>query len=391
MSEMKKIDNNALIPKLRLDWIAAYLGLQDWREVEDSKHPKARVFQKDVGQGEEPLLVTLPRKSGTMDEERRIVDVLSTLSALQERSITTIAQEIATLHSDVMTWRIPNADADHTIPLNIAADMIAGLCDLLRYGASAESEPRPYFSRVTDIGTRYMKQCRLKPTRPGSFIFEVESPLEEAIPSATEPNGEAGLFALEDIAENKEADDKTFHRRVMERIAQGLQDVQTATVSGVPEQLTEKYEHGFNANLCETLREMLKSVGERGLEFSMHWSPTAEPASVTQTFIRFDPKAIEYLEKAAIELRAVSRAIPVVISGKIIRLGVGSTTRTITIQSNKGIIRVTLNVADYRMACDAHKDGQRIQVTGILQKGKKFQTLTSASDFIVLPPVGTRG
>ena len=183
MNDNTVTSDEKVLPELRVTWIADYLKAEGWSELAAPNHPKLRVFE-EAFKGQEPLLVTLPQTPGTVDEKRRITDALTTLATEKDKTVAAIAQDILALHSDVLVWRIPNADPDHTIPVNLAADMMIGLRDLLRFGASAENDPRPYFSRVTEVGTQYMEQCRLKPTRPGSFVFEVESPLENAVPTA---------------------------------------------------------------------------------------------------------------------------------------------------------------------------------------------------------------
>jgi hypothetical protein len=377
---------------LRLQWVAAYLNAEGWREVSAPAHPKLRVFEGIPDDAGQPLLVTLPKIEGAVDEARRVSDALTTLASVKERPVEEIAQDIAALYCDVMTWRIPNVNPDHTISVELAATMMNSFRDLLRYGASAEAEPRPFYAKVTGVGTRYVEQCRLKPTRPGSFIFEVESPLEDDTTPAPTEAGNHDLFS-EDSAANHdhEQDGVTFHRRVMARIAQGLQDVVAATTTGNTDVLVENYSRGFNANLCETLKVMIQSVGEGGVEFSVRWSPIVAPPSIPQTPIRFESTSIAYLERATIALREVSRVSRTTITGQIARLGVGEQTRTITVNSQRGSVRVALNPTDYRNACDAHRDGRRVQISGILTKRGRFLILTNTSDFMVFPPVGTRG
>ena len=179
-------------------------------------------------------------------------------------------------------------------------------------------------------------------------------------------------------------DEKPFHRRVVERIAQGLQDVQAATASGTPTELTQKYEQGFNANLCETLLRMLETVGDRGLEFSVRWSPIAKPPSASQKTVHFQPEAIDYLQMAVKELRSVQRTNRVTITGLIARLGTANLTQTIVINYGRQPVRVSLGRADYRAACDAHRDGERVRMSGVLEKRGRTRTLTGVSDFQVL-------
>lgn len=46
-------------------------------------------------------------------------------------------------------------------------------------------------------------------------------------------------------------------------------------------------------------------------------------------------------------------------------------------------VRLSLDPADYRKACDAHKDGRPVSVKGTLEKIGKFWTLMASHDFKV--------
>ncbi len=51
-------------------------------------------------------------------------------------------------------------------------------------------------------------------------------------------------------------------------------------------------------------------------------------------------------------------------------------------------IRAALSADDYKLACDAHKDNRRVQITGIPEKLGKSWDLTSPKHFRVLPTNG---
>lgn len=53
---------------------------------------------------------------------------------------------------------------------------------------------------------------------------------------------------------------------------------------------------------------------------------------------------------------------------------------------NQGVertLRVVLNPAEYRTACDAHRDGRKVAVTGRLEKDAKFWVLMAPKNFAV--------
>lgn len=59
---------------------------------------------------------------------------------------------------------------------------------------------------------------------------------------------------------------------------------------------------------------------------------------------------------------------------------------TIEGTDQKGVertLRVTLSPEEYRHACDAHRDGKKVSITGRLEKEAKFWVLMAPKDFKV--------
>ena len=48
------------------------------------------------------------------------------------------------------------------------------------------------------------------------------------------------------------------------------------------------------------------------------------------------------------------------------------------------LIRVFLSQEDYRVACDAHRDGKLISIRGKPEKPGKYLILTSSADFKIV-------
>jgi hypothetical protein len=166
----------------------------------------------------------------------------------------------------------------------------------------------------------------------------------------------------------------------------------------LPTYLVAGFKTGMNANMCEKLAEAYEVLEGRDLHFSLSWSPEIKAISFPEGIscsLRID--TYEYLKEAAKELQRVDRPIETVISGHIIMLrseeGISgnqqSFERMITmlweVEKNVEVkIRVPLSTTEYRLACDAHKDGRKISIKGFPIKEGKYWHLEKPSNFVVL-------
>jgi len=385
-------EDDPLIRSLRIPDVTSYLRRAGWNPTE-SRYSGLLAFQSQIQGAPGPVLVALNRDPSYPDTYRRIADVVNTLSQVEERPPDEIARAIAAVDADVMLWRLPeDQTAGASVSLDLAVHWVQRLRDVVAYAACAEQDPRPYFVKATGIGTQHVRHCRFGHTVPGSFAFRVESPLPPYT-ARVQP-------VLDPILETA-----PFPRRVVERITRGLLIVRDAVLSGDPEPLVRGYRLGLNANLCETLREMLEATGDSGLACDVRWSRSWQPSPELSepTPIRLEYRAAQFLDAGSRGLRQPERAQARPIRGRVVQLRaegeleseefepdqVSEEGPTITVLASTDDlrtlrVRVSLPVAEYRQACDAHRDGREVEVSGRLEKLGKFWTLSGARDFRVL-------
>ncbi len=283
-----------------------YIRKAGWTKLEHP-NPSLLVYQYERNDDyNNQIKLVLPNGNDYRDAVAKIHSVAKLIAALEQVSVSDIVQKIKNRSLDIFPQRIYSSARLTSLPLELAPLVISRLRDLVYYAACAEEDNQPYFAKGRKIGKEYTHKCRFGHTFQGSFGLTIEMPL----PPST-------LTLLPDIEASP------LERRVMERIVRGLQ----FAVKGVRESdigiMTSNYEQGFNANLCEVMKELTEDLDDFNLEYSMLWSPEFNASADVSSFsnIIIEPSVFRpYFEAAAKSLRAVTESHETKIIGKIIQL-----------------------------------------------------------------------
>jgi hypothetical protein len=362
-----------------------YLRKTGWQRI---AHPNERlvVFSHGGEIASSPLKMVLASSDDFDDSQELIKNGLDLLAEINGVDVQQVIRAVHALDRDVLTVRFVGPQAASAgLRLDTATTFVLQLRDLLAYAACVEELPRPYFPRATAIGRKYTENCYFGHTFSGSFGFTIES-----------PTGTAPFAAPEDTP-------PPFERRVMTRVLRGIGDLREAIRSGEPELLAQRFETGFNANLCEVLEETLKQADDAEIEYSVLWSPEWPIAAEIKELgtVRLRASAASILGAAARQMRRLEESRTREISGKVVALQSDASASddergedleqvaTILWEEQRGRklrVRVALDPGDYMLACDAHKVGLDVKVTGRLEKVGKYWTLMAPSRFEVQPP-----
>jgi len=366
-----------LFPDVRVADLALYLQRQGWRRVEHPNH-RLLVFEPHTAQG--PSKLVFASSDDYDDSPRMIAKVLEVLAGEQGVALQEVARSVHSIDRDILSVRLMGAHASSRgLPLDSAMNLVSQLRDFLAYAACVEENPRPYFPKATSIGRQYTGNCVFGHTFPGSFGFTIES-----------PTGPGPFGSPDETAE-------PFERRVMGRILRGLNDLREAVLSGSPEMLATRYQQGLNANLCEVLEDTLKQSDDAEIEYSVAWSPEwPVPADLRAVrTVRLEQRAASFLSAAARQMRSVEESKAQTITGRVVALQSDGTMSddqsgedleqiaTILWTEQKGRklrVRVSLEPTDYALACDAHKAGEIVCVSGRIEKQGKFWTLMAPNN-----------
>lgn len=310
-----------------------------------------------------------------------IRDALETLPGLHETPLAQITLAIRSLLYDLIHSKLPDEMVrDDSIDLDVAAEFIWRSKRLLAASATAEIVKSQSFKKVRKEAQAYAGSCRFGHTFRGSFGFTLESPLSEPLQQTIMGGFEA-----------------PFERKVVERLARGLVAVDKAMTDNNPEILAASYADGWNANVCDEFIKLYESAKQTSITFSFVWSREIAPAVLVQSgqvFSVSKPK-IELLQDAATRLRAREQEQQERITGRVIELKAENLGQMVAPEGDivvrwaseeAGNIKVhmTLPRDHYRLAIQAHDQGQTIEACGTLERKGRLWRLTNIERFTVV-------
>lgn len=370
------VDGIELIP---LSSLKRYLIAYGWRRRVLPNGNELFSFAEDA-----EIELVLPETSRARDIQSRIVDAVTTLTALEGRTVEEISAAIRSVSYDLVRSRLPDGAIRHdTIRLDVAEEFVKRMAKVLAASAHNELHVGPYAQRLSATAVEYANECRFGHTFRGSFGFTVESYV--------------GPKSVE-VGEIHPA--PPLARRAVLRFARGLTIVQDAIAHEEPSEIVRAYDRGLNANAVEDLAAMveLPQVGEIAFDiaFSPEWGVPEDVRTGNSTRIG-QARGLEVLREAAKELRVVNYEKRQTIVGKIRTLHSMETPADLyTIEGlqdifvewdspdfGKRTVMVGLGPEEYLNAVTAHTEGRMISVFGELEKGRRWR-LENAREFRVL-------
>lgn len=322
--------------------------------------------------------MVVPKELGTSDAVRRLQGVINTLSQVEEKDPLQIVAAIRSIAFDVVTSRVPDEMVtDDTIHLDQAVSYTGNIKKLLAASATTEMSPDVYFFRIKREASHYADNCRFGHTFKGSFGFTIESPVV--------PNDEPVFPGMDQQA--------PFERRVIQRLAQGIEVVQKAVTTEDPDLVVNGFGSGFSANMCEEFAELIQDTAPGGIGFGFLFSPEWPAPKLDELWV--GPQHVEMSLLAAKTMREQTPLQPMEIFGRITRLQNEANPQDLLDQTHEreiviswksrefGImnVRIALGPAQYLSAVEAHLQGRMAQATGRLEKQGRFWRLVDVTAF----------
>ncbi len=381
---MSVVDDSELEFDLKPQSVSAYLLATGWT----LSNARPGIETWDLLEGSKlSARVSLPTNPKFDDFRLRYDEALERLRVVNDWTSTKLVSAISTSRSDMMYIRADQAVLDGTIPLKQAAELLSGARMLLTNAASAALSPRAhYLGRRADLVNEFVDEdIRMGHTKRGSFIITILARLDdpEEVVAPVETEGE--------VSEETDAV-APFQRRVMAKLATGVQAARSISLSPSGLTLDEAIDDGLSANTVEALPKMTRFQGLHSLDLSFSWAVAekAEPPDVDVVAISRD--VIPNLE--GVRQRLVRRpASPTTetITGRVTRLerGEDDAEGTVTIigitdRSTHRQIRVALTGVDYNTAISAHRRKSIVSATGILERRSNAMWLTGRVTLSVL-------
>jgi len=341
------------------------------------------VFNGPASARGEPIKAVIPASRDLADFPLRLQELINTLGTIESRDPLDIAQDMLDPNVDRLRLRVlAEVARAGTLPLSYATQLIQSLRDLVVAAACAEDEPQPFFRKASAGGTKLASELRFGQTERGSFVVTLESHV--APPSQA-------IIPGESVAE-------PFARRVLARVMRGLGKVEHVLFSGGTVNVNDLYRDGLNANMCEAILGMKPELGEPEFEYRMSWAPVLPPPADLPAVVKLERRGMEFLESTARTLRNAQESVERVIEGKVVKLSSLDPTDELEELASDRLVTIRFDLdgrpqnavvpliyAPYARACDAHRDGKSIRITGRLERTGKQWRLSGARDFQVLP------
>ncbi|NJP06836.1 MAG: hypothetical protein HC837_15080 [Chloroflexaceae bacterium] len=362
----------------RYEDVTGYLRATGWQE-QISENQRWSVFTKASTEPSSPVEIVLPATNQTPDMQMHLIGAINAIAALQQTSVEDMIKLIAVYDRDCWSLRYLETGRYHSLALSRAIDSIKNIGTVVRTAGSSEMKALPHFSSFLSSGNQMSQQFRMGHTFRGSFGFLIESHITGSVINYYQES----MFELDKDDNASISPIAPIERRVMERIARGLQAVWHATNTMDITPLVERYGSGFASNACMALAKLATTP----VECRIKWSPRIEPTEDVRSFepIILNETSKTLLEQAAQRLREIQPE-QATIRGTVTHLTAKAdpsdpeTKRAITIKRQypetlrSMQVEVSLGPEDYKKALNAHQQNRLVEVMGLLvQVGQKWR------------------
>ncbi len=346
-----------------------YLKSYHWSMIDLPDITDIIVFRKLFGDKEEEIVV--PNDLNFADYSVRILDVIHSLSKFENRNLNDIIEDLLTFSSDILRIKISGGNVGSG-KISFLDEMTIkdGLKKVLSSAACQVLDPKPFYKKLHRTeAEQLLRNCQLGQPEQGSYIIKFYFPVLDAPGASMEKN-------------------KPFARQVAEHFMISLKNI----VSAIQEenfQLIPK----LNANLCFGLVEM-PGDSRVDLNFQMSWSEEIPTNINTPREVIVYNNYMPAISKIGEVLRPQEGSTESDFIGKISTLS-GSENEQGTIE---GDVILSLFVDEdikkakallpskfYSEACDAHKKGNYVKVSGLLREKPRMSLLENICLFEVIP------
>jgi len=338
--------------------LRSYLDKNGWRRV-PSKNDRWTIFQLKRAESDQLELI-LPAREQYTDVQERIRQVVASLSQIEDRQFEEVCADLIAANADSLLVRLQVSSEADSIPIADASRHVKAIRNLLLYAGCSEIQARPHFEQPLTASFELLAGFEFCHTYRGSFGFEVSN-------AVVQPASTTDLF------------DTPVRRKMVERIARGMQFLDKAVAKEDPDVLIESYESGLNARMCDALAD-IGLEGQVAFDIGIDWAASLAPSEDVLAFQDhvISEAQISVLKYASEQLKVVKPKLER-IDGLVVNLHCvadpkeGHARRTVAVRvehPQHGTIEVKLSLGSewYLLAIDAHAKGRKISATGELQR-----------------------
>lgn len=353
-----------------------YLLFKEWKRDNNFKNEKLMVF------GWEGESLVIPASEKYKDFYMVLPDVITTLAEIYNKPVSDIIKEITTSYYDWLEFRIMSKISEcGELPLGYASNCIEGLKELILYSACAEQHQEPICLRTTNNAKEVLDNFKLAQTDVGSFIINIDiKVVDEEYEQLTLPDCEPDIPA---------------EHKIVRRIGEAIQQIDRVTKDEIQidDLLPIAYKHGATANMCEALMKLKPANADAKIETKIRYASAVtkriddvESVNISgEHFYVMNEIAKRYRNAECIDKVSINGAIKGMHKNVIAQHRYYREISIISFMDGKyHTIKAELGEEDYKLACDAHRDEQIIEICGYLDKHGKIWKLEQIENFRII-------
>ena len=359
--------------RLRLESLKKYLKLTEWNTHEYT----SKLIKVHKLFGDENIELIIPNSELILDYKSRIIDVIQSLSVIENKDFDSLYEEIANIGYDLMKMRFEATKTEQgTIPLGDFVGAINNVKTMLMYGACSEIQTKSQYRKPFDDAKNLVDNCEFAQTEFGSFIISIRVPL-----------GKTYLVQIDD--DNEYLND--LGRKTVARLIEGINEAEQVSIED-EEFFRQNYNKKLNKNVCEAISNILQNEEGFNVEINAKWDSTLPQDTELANHTKIEARnSYQKFNRIASYLKKIHEPEEITIIGNIKKLE----TQDRDTQTEKKLItidvpflkrKVYLHITEqeHTSACNAYRDRARVQVTGTLNKKTQHWCLDNLSNFRVL-------
>jgi hypothetical protein len=358
------------IPELKFTELHAYLRNTGWNRIELPK-PTLALFQKNIDDNFFETILPLNKDFG--DYVNRIADVLEAIASSEKREVHQVLTDLTLPPADTVRFRVINKDTlGGTISFlegfnfleSAKKSLFTTACDIL--------QPEKYHKRLGLKGAKqFIEECRLGQTEKGSFIASVICPFVDQSPD--DRAKQMTIFNTEDDFK------KSLTRKITIRMMNSLEKIKKAIDNGNENQIIDlSGQEIISANFLESIVELNSASDKSEIEIMTSWSIFANESNLAPKSVKFSEDYLPVFENIISKIKPVDEGIDDDFIGKISQVKADPDTHSrregeiilnyvLGDEEKVSKARIVLEKDAYDKACEAHKNGQTVKITGKLK------------------------
>lgn len=355
--------------------IDRYLQLSGWLRNYDFANHNMMVY---TNKNSHPKTLAIPAKEDFDDFYDILYNTINVLASIEKRSVNDVVKDIMTTFIDRLEFRvISEITEDGKIPIEYAAKCIEGVKDLILYSVCAEQSASPICYRATNYAKSLLNNFKLAQTEKGSFVLNVDIQVIDE--------------AKEQMAFDEWDIPAPFEHKVVERIGKAISQVDAIVnnQSQITETAKDAFETGITANMCDALLKMRPTFDGDKVSTTIRYasSLTQKTGQIehiemrTNHFLIIDELSKIYRDKITVQEVALIGIIRSLTKKNDTEGNLQTIKLYTTFEGTPHTVTVILSDAQYRMACDAHRDGLIVEVFGELDTSERYWTMENVTHF----------